>query len=126
MHVSSDLVLALELLAENCINQVRELGNAIRNKFGTDQIRSAVIFSESASAAAKELEFFFSNKSSVQTSAYFNNCSCLVIKPHLVTENYVGQVIDAVLSSGFEISAGEMFWLDRPSAEVQIKRFRNF
>lgn len=53
--ISSDLVLAIEVLAENCINKVRDLGSAIRQKFGSDQIRSAVLFSESASAAAKEL-----------------------------------------------------------------------
>lgn len=94
-------MLAIEVLAENCINKVRDVGTAIRQKFGADQIKPAVLFSESASAAAKELEFFFSNKSTLQASAYFNNCSCLVIKPHLISENYAGQIIDAVLSSGF-------------------------
>ena len=72
------------------------------------------------------MEFFFSGKSPLQAPAYFNNCSCLVIKPHLITENYVGQVFDAVLSSGFEISAAEMFWLDRPSTEVSILKCRSF
>jgi nucleoside diphosphate kinase len=125
-HLSSDLVLAIEIIAENCIGKVKDLASNIRSKFGQDQIRSAVLSSESATAAAKELDFFFSGKSSLQSSAYFNNCSCLVVKPHLITENYVGQVMDAVLNSGFELSAGEMFWLDRPSAEVLLKEFRNF
>lgn len=125
-HLSSDLVLAIEILAENCIGKVNDLANSIRQKFGGDQIRSAVMASESASSAAKEIELFFSGKSSLQSPAYFNNCSCLVIKPHLITENYVGQVMDAVLNSGFEISAGEMFWLDRPSAEVLLNQYRNF
>ena len=84
------------------------------------------ISSESASLAAKELEFIFSTKSPLQSPAYFDNCSCLVIKPHLITENYIGQILDAVLTSGFEISAGEMFWLDRPSAEVLLQICRNF
>ena len=110
-HLSSDLVLAIEILSENCVGRVNELANSIRQKFGSDQIRSAVLASESASAAAKEIELFFSGKSSLQCPAYFNNCSCLVIKPHLITENYVGQVMHPVLNSGFEISAGAMFWL---------------
>lgn len=116
--LSSDLVLAIEILTENSVSKVKDLTNAIRSKFATDQLKSAVICSESATSAAKDVEFFFSGKSSLQCPAYFNNCSCLVIKPHLITENYVGQIMDAVLNSGFEISAGEMFWLDRPSAEV--------
>lgn len=99
--ISSDLVLAIEVLAENCISKVAEVGSSIQQKYGSDQVKSGVIFSESASAAAKEVEFFFSAKSPLQAPAYFNNCSCLVIKPHLITENYIGQVLDAVLSSGF-------------------------
>ena len=114
--ISSDIVLAIEILAENSINKVRELADNIRSKFATDQLKQAVLCSESSTAAAKEIDFFFSASSPLQSPAYFNNCSCLVIKPHLITENYVGQVMDGVLNSGFEISAGEMFWLDRPSA----------
>ena len=124
--LSSDIVLAIEILAENSINKVKELANAIRSKYATDQLKQAVMCSESSSAAAKEIDFFFSANSPLQSPAYFNNCSCLVIKPHLITENYVGQVMDGVLNSGFEISAGEMFWLDRPSAEVRGYLCRNF
>lgn len=124
--LASDLVLALEVLAENCIAKVKDLVSIVRSKFGTDLAHPAVLGSESTASAARELEIFFSAKSQLQSPAYFTNCSCLVVKPHLVTENYVGQVIDAVLSSGFEISAAEMFWLDRPSAEVLSLLLRNF
>lgn len=47
-----------------------------------------------------------------------------MVKPHLIAENYVGQVMDGILSSGFEISAGEMFWLDRPSAEEFLEVYK--
>lgn len=129
--LSSDLVVAIEVLAENCIAKIKDLiGNpnpqkaksenksSIRAQFGESELKSAIYGSETAANAARDLDFFFSSKSTLQTSAYFNNCSCLVIKPHLITENYVGQIFDALLTSGFEISAAEMFWLDRPSAEV--------
>jgi nucleoside diphosphate kinase len=99
------LVLAIEVLAENCINKIKDFVAGIRNQFGSDVVRSAIYGSESAAAAAKELEIFFSSKSPLQAPAYFSNCSCLVIKPHLITENYVGQVFDAILASGFEVSA---------------------
>lgn len=43
----------------------------------------------------------------------------------MISEGYVGQIFDTVLTAGFEISAAEMFWLDRPSAEVKNVLFRN-
>ena len=125
-HLSSDLVVAVELLTENCITRIQEFIRGIQKQFGTDPIKCAVLGSESAQSAAKEVEFFFSSKSPLQSPAYFNNCSCMVIKPHIITENYVGQIFDSVLSSGFEISAAEMFWLDRPSTEVLLCLDRSF
>jgi nucleoside-diphosphate kinase len=40
-----------------------------------------------------------------------------VIKPHVLQEGRAGEVIDAILEQGFEISAAEMFALDKPTAE---------
>ena len=51
------------------------------------------------------------------TSAMFTNCTCAVIKPHAIQAGYAGQIIDTILSEGFEISAMQMFHLDRPTAE---------
>ncbi|XP_031472577.1 uncharacterized protein LOC116244914 [Nymphaea colorata] len=101
-HATSDLVVAVEVLAENCINKIRDFTGSIRSQFGQDQVRSAIYGSESAAGAAKEIELFFSAKSPLQAPAYFTNCSCLVIKPHLITEGYVGQIFDALLTAGFE------------------------
>jgi nucleoside-diphosphate kinase len=53
--VASDLVMALEVLTENCISKVKDFVSAIRGQFGTDQIKSAIYGSESAAGAAKEL-----------------------------------------------------------------------
>ena len=52
-----------------------------------------------------------------KTSALFSNCTCAVIKPHAIQAGYAGQIIDTILSEGFEISAMQMFHLDRPTAE---------
>lgn len=49
----------------------------------------------------------------------------MVIKPHMVSEGYIGQIVDSVLTAGFEVSALEMFWLDRPSTEVIFILLRN-
>ena len=47
----------------------------------------------------------------------FNNCSCCIIKPHAVASGDAGKIIDIILEEGFEISAMEMFTLDKPTAE---------
>lgn len=44
----------------------------------------------------------------------------------MVAEGYVGQILDAVLNAGFEVSALEMFWLDRPSTEVTFLFIKEF
>ena len=46
-----------------------------------------------------------------------NNCTCCIIKPHVIQARQVGKVVDMILSEGFEISAMEMFYLDKPTAE---------
>jgi nucleoside-diphosphate kinase len=60
------------------------------------------------------LELFFNPE--IATSAVFNNCTCVVIKPHVVAAGEAGEAINAILEEGFEISAMQMFHLDKPTA----------
>ena len=53
----------------------------------------------------------------MKTTAVLNNCSLCIIKPHIVKEGKLGQVLDMILQAGFEISAAEMFYLSRPVIE---------
>lgn len=53
----------------------------------------------------------------MKTTAMLNNCALCIIKPHIVASGQAGQIIDMILSEGFEISAMEMFYLNRPTAE---------
>lgn len=39
------------------------------------------------------------------------------MKPHLFQEGRIGKVLDVILEKGFEISALDLFTLDRPIAE---------
>jgi len=41
----------------------------------------------------------------MKTSALFSNNTCAVIKPHAIQAGLAGQIIDIILSEGFEISA---------------------
>ena len=61
--------------------------------------------SDSPSSANREIEFFFGKKSNLKTTALFNNATCCIIKPHIVSQGKSGKIIDAILKEGFEISA---------------------
>ena len=47
-----------------------------------------------------------------------------MIKPHVVAAGQAGQVIDAILEEGFEISAMQMFNIDKPTAEEFLEIYR--
>jgi nucleoside-diphosphate kinase len=58
------------------------------------------------------------------TSAYFTNCTCAIIKPHIVQAGLAGEIIDTILEEGFEISAMQMFTLDKPTAEEFLEVYK--
>lgn len=53
------------------------------------------------------------------------NCSCCIIKPHLLREKKAGQVVQHILDAGFEISAMQMFYLDKPTAVEFLEVYKN-
>ena len=81
---------------------------------------NAVHGADAPASHERESNFWFGGepeKRAMQTSAVGNNCSLLIIKPHIVKEGLAGQVIDMILEAGFEISAMEMFNLSRNVVE---------
>jgi len=92
-----------------------EAPNSLRALFGSEGVRNAVHASDSPQSAQREINFFFSEN--IPTTALFNNCTCAVIKPHVVLQKNVGQILDLILQEGFEISALQSFTLDRPTSE---------
>jgi len=114
----------IELVHENAIEKWKALigpadapkgSNTLRGMFGTDPMRNAVHGSESAGQFKKEVDQFFSKQT--KTTALLNNCTLCIIKPHIVKAGQAGEIVDIILGEGFEISAMELFTLDRPSSE---------
>lgn len=85
-------------------------------------MRNAVHASSDVRNKKAEMDLFFSNQN--PTTAIFTNCTCVVIKPHVVAAGQAGQVIDAILEEGFEISAMQMFNMDKPTAEEFLEIYR--
>ena len=52
-HLCSDLVIAVEVLAENCVKRVQEFVGSMQNQYGSDPVKCAVVGSDSAQNAAR-------------------------------------------------------------------------
>lgn len=128
--MSSDYIVALELVGREAVTTWRsiigptnsetarkESPKSIRAMFGTDGRKNAVHGSDSNESAARELNFFFGKNSNLKQIPRLSNCSCLVIKPHIIQDGNAGKIIDIILSQGFEISCMKMFYLDKTTTE---------
>lgn len=120
--LQSDVSTGMEILAENAVSKWQEVAEQIRREFGKDTVRNAVYGSSSASAKKADLELFFGNE--ITASALFNNCTLAIIKPHVVAAGEAGQVVHAILEEGFEISAMQLFNLDKPTAEEFLEIYK--
>ena len=131
--ITSDVVVGLELVAENAIDKWRGLigptntlvakqnaPDSLRALFGTDGTKNAVHGSDSTTSVKRELGFWFNDdvKSKLmRTTAQLNNCTLCIIKPHIIAAGQAGMIIDLILQEGFEISALEMFYLTKATAQ---------
>uniref|UniRef100_A0A8C7YT29 Nucleoside diphosphate kinase homolog 7 n=1 Tax=Oryzias sinensis TaxID=183150 RepID=A0A8C7YT29_9TELE len=97
----------------------REAPHSIRAHFGTDGLQNVGHGSESLDAAARELEFFFPSTigHGPSNTATFTDCTCCIIKPHAVSDGLTGKILNSISAAGFEISALQMFNMERVNAE---------
>ncbi|XP_013805582.1 nucleoside diphosphate kinase homolog 7 isoform X2 [Apteryx mantelli] len=130
--VTSGPIVAMEILGDDAVSKWKTLlgpansavartdaPDSIRANFGHDGLRNAAHGPDSVASAAQELELFFpsSGGHGPVNSAKFTNCTCCIIKPHAVNEGLTGKIIKAIISEGFQISALQMFNLERANVE---------
>ncbi|CAK7305943.1 Nucleoside diphosphate kinase 7 [Vulpes lagopus] len=65
------------------------------------------------------MELFFpsSGVCGPANTAKFTNCTCCIIKPHAISEGLLGKILMTIRDAGFEISAMQMFNMDRVNIE---------
>ncbi|XP_074658553.1 nucleoside diphosphate kinase homolog 7-like isoform X2 [Tubulanus polymorphus] len=137
-YMTSAPIVALGLMGHDSINKWRDMlgptdstvarkekPTSIRAEFGTDKGHNAAHGSLTNDDAIREFEFFFSQPSNRKNTAQFTNCTCCVIKPHAVANGVAGKIISSIIDSGFEISALEMFSLDRANAEEFLEVYKD-
>jgi len=74
-------------------------------------------------ASPKELSLLFEN-SNVDSTATLMDCALCLIKPHAVKSGHTGSILDEIVQSGFNISAIEMFYLDRQASEEFLEVYK--
>jgi nucleoside-diphosphate kinase len=135
--VTSDVCVGMELVREDAILAWRELlgptntqraqeeaPDSIRALFGTDGTRNACHGSDSPVSASRELDIFFGDYNIMPSTSLQNNCTCGIIKPHVVKSHLAGELIQQILDEGFEISAMQIFSLDTPTAEECLEVYK--
>ncbi|XP_053313477.1 nucleoside diphosphate kinase 7 isoform X2 [Spea bombifrons] len=130
--MTSGPIVALEVVGDDAVASWRKLlgptnagiarsesPESIRARFGTDGTKNAAHGSDSIASAARELEFFFpsSGGPGPKNTAKLTDCTCCIIKPHAVSEGLTGKILNDILSTGFEISAMQMFTMEKANAE---------
>ena len=127
-HMTSDVSIGMEIVADGAVQKWNQLigpadsiqakmqaSSTLRAAYGTDAVKNAVHGSSNNQQKTAEMNMWFSRE--CKTSAMFTNCTTAVIKPHAIQQGFAGAIIDTILAEGFEISAMQMFHLDRPTAE---------
>ncbi|XP_047559714.1 nucleoside diphosphate kinase 7 isoform X2 [Lutra lutra] len=130
--ITSGPVIAMEILRDDALCEWKRLlgpansgmarteaPESLRALFGTDGIRNAAHGPDSFASAAREMELFFpsSGVCGPANTAKFTNCTCCIIKPHAISEGLLGKILMAIRDAGFEISAMQMFSMDRVNVE---------
>lgn len=136
--MTSDPIIALELVAEDAVTKWRELigptdcvqarqvaPNSIRALYATDKTHNAVHGSDSDENATIESQFFFGGKEEIPTTATFENCSLAILLPHIVSDKAsIGQIILDIQRAGLDITALELVSLGKTDASDFLEVYR--
>ncbi|CAM9926988.1 unnamed protein product, partial [Heterosigma akashiwo] len=123
-HLASNVGVAAVLLGENAVGRGRDLAADLRVRYGGGGDRVAVLAAEDGGSAAALADYFFGAGSRLASTATFDSCTACVVRPHAVARGLTGRVLDDVLAQGYEVSALEMFTLERPQAEEFLEVYK--
>lgn len=119
-QLASGPVIAIEVVGAN---PVETLGFLAQFGQQTAEEPGPCYMSSSERSADTERKFLFENPL-LETTAQFNHCTVCVLRPHIVNAGKVGMVVDKILEKGYEISAMQMFFLDKEAASEFMEVYK--
>jgi nucleoside-diphosphate kinase len=60
-----------------------------------------------------------------KTTATLDSCTCCLIKPHAVKAGNFGQILDIIISQGYEVSAMETFSFDKAQSQEFLEVYKD-
>eukprot|EP01004_Peranema_trichophorum_P005670 NODE_4521_length_1155_cov_57.561047_g4003_i0.p1 GENE.NODE_4521_length_1155_cov_57.561047_g4003_i0~~NODE_4521_length_1155_cov_57.561047_g4003_i0.p1 ORF type:complete len:355 (-),score=42.92 NODE_4521_length_1155_cov_57.561047_g4003_i0:90-995(-) len=138
-HMIQYPIVALYLVSEDCISRWRKvLGSSdpaearvsaplsIRAKYGTSRVCNVCHGSDDPQSAEREIDFFFGERSTIKrrNNAALSNCTLGIIKPHAIAQGIGGDIVQAIIDDGFEISAIALASLNVDDAEDFLEVYK--
>jgi nucleoside-diphosphate kinase len=126
-HMTSDVIVVIELESIDCVNKLRNLveqqTNPLSNRamFGSDGNMIAVHGSDSPQGASREIDFFFSKN--WPTTALMDHCAIVIIK-HDALQLHAGQIVTNLLEADLELSAMEIINVDLTRANEFLEVYK--
>lgn len=135
-------MVAFILVGENAVQRLMDMAGdmdpgkaklknawSLRALYGRNFIECGVDVSESPGCVARDTAFFFTDcrllLPRMAPVAMIGKCSTLcIIKPHAMKQGYAGKIMHDIVTAGFQISALELFYLDRTHAEEHYEIYK--
>lgn len=109
-------IIAVRIVGDGSIEKLNQMVGPLRARYSgvNNQLQTVLQVAQNALEVQDFTRVLFETKH--KPTATFKDCTCCVIQPHILKEGKLGQVIDAVQSQGYMITAMELFNLDRTCA----------
>ncbi|EDW66912.1 nucleoside diphosphate kinase homolog 7 [Drosophila virilis] len=100
------------------------LSPSMQQLFEREEVRYGFYCPEREENVAKDLKFFFEERHSIIKECRFKNSTLAIIKPHIIKDGYLGQILNEILTSGFKITAMRMLLMARVNCEEFYEVYR--
>jgi len=133
------LVYVFTLMKENCVKSLEYLlgpddpnqvsinfPDSLRGVFMKDKENGFVHSSKSLSLAEEEISFMFGTYANhmFERTAKFKDCTLALIKPHVLKQGLIGEIITAIIKGGYEINDIQLFNLETSNATEFLEVYR--
>ncbi|ORX54693.1 nucleoside diphosphate kinase, partial [Piromyces finnis] len=133
------VVYAFTLMKENCVKSLETLlgpedinqacinyPDSLRGYFITNKESGFVHSSRNIPIAEEEINFMFGVYANhmFERTATFKNCTLALIKPHILKQGLIGEIITAIIKGGYEINDIQLFNLETSNATEFLEVYR--
>lgn len=113
LHEAGEKILAISFRGTNSIKVINDFVTSRHDMYGED-----IVCTKNVEEAVKLTDFVYCERSPTAT---YSNCTCCIIKPHIVKSRKVGAIMNDIISEHYEVSAIKLCNLDRTAATEFFK-----